>query len=516
MLLELHAHTNKHSRCSAITPLELIRGVLRKKLQGLVITEHHYLWSEQELNALRREAEIEEGFLLFAGQEVETDIGHVVVFGAPQTIAKPCKFAKLRKDLPQAALVWAHPLRNGIIPSKKQLLNAYIDAVEIISANHSIKENYYGLSLWHRYKFNAFAGSDCHARETIGVFPTQFLHPLTNLDELVAEIKNGRCHPFVKEIPKSGSTLQVQEIVFGTKGEDENRNRIVVKKIANTEKFNKKKKALALIESLRAHGFDGQQFRIPKVITIDEEEQAVIEEGQRGKTLFELLGTVSSSVGKRYFALAAEWLAQLHAVRQHTTLLRQARAKEQERFDSYHRSFQKVPQLYERSAKELIEFVKKYELSFFTRRRADFVQCHGDYHPKNIIIGQDRAQDIGTLFISVIDFDSTLLLPAAFDVAYFLAQCRNQLPGLTKQYAESFFLKRYEKARGGLLPDFRRSLLLFTVRSNLSIGSFLVKVGKGVGPDMDRLIRLSQRAQAQFEKARGPVRNEKIHLRGRQ
>jgi aminoglycoside phosphotransferase (APT) family kinase protein len=55
------------------------------------------------------------------------------------------------------------------------------------------------------------------------------------------------------------------------------------------------------------------------------------------------------------------------------------------------------------------------------------VQNHGDFHPKNIIIGQDRGQDISTVFVSVIDFANTILFSPAFDVGYFVAQLRYQL-----------------------------------------------------------------------------------------
>ena len=45
-----------------------------------------------------------------------------------------------------------------------------------------------------------------------------------------------------------------------------------------------------------------------------------------------------------------------------------------------------------------------------------------DFHPKNIFLGQDNQENRDTLFIAAIDFESSLVLPRAFDVGCFLAQ----------------------------------------------------------------------------------------------
>ena len=78
MLLEIHCHSSKHSPCSSISTLDLVRQARAKALQGIVITEHHYLWPDDELRALRTAAEVENHFLILAGQEVETDMGHLL------------------------------------------------------------------------------------------------------------------------------------------------------------------------------------------------------------------------------------------------------------------------------------------------------------------------------------------------------------------------------------------------------------------------------------------------------
>ncbi len=113
MLLELHCHSSRYSACSVLTPLELVRAARAKALQGIVLTEHHRLWSDEELRALRIEAEVENQFAILSGQEVSTDKGHVLVYGAGESIEPGETLAQLRKRFPRAALVLAHPYRGG-------------------------------------------------------------------------------------------------------------------------------------------------------------------------------------------------------------------------------------------------------------------------------------------------------------------------------------------------------------------------------------------------------------------
>jgi len=210
MLLEMHVHTSRYSACSIIDPETLIRQVKSKGLDGAILTEHHYMWNDEEIAELRKSSEVDDNFLILAAQEIETDIGHVLVYGADRTIEEAIALKELRKRFPQAALVWAHPFRNGAIPDKKALLNPLLDGIEVFSNNQTVKENALGLRSWHRYKFNAIAGSDTHARESAGIFPTLFDHPVTTIGEVAEEIKKTRCRPLVKEIPNSGISFTVE------------------------------------------------------------------------------------------------------------------------------------------------------------------------------------------------------------------------------------------------------------------------------------------------------------------
>lgn len=491
MLLETHVHSSLHSKCSIVDPVTLIRQVVKKGLQGIIFTEHHYLWTDQELENIRREAEVDRHFLILSGQEVETDIGHVLVFGADKTIEGFIPLNELRNLYPLAALVWAHPFRNGKIPSQSELLNPLLDGIEIFSLNQTVRENYEGLTLWHKYKFTALSGSDTHSEAMAGLFPAQFDHPVKNISEAALEIKESRCKPFFKEISKSGSDMLVTEITIGTKGDDELRKRIIVKAFPESRKWQKAKDSTTIIEKLYSNGFSESTFRVPKIIEINEKENLIIEECQRGRNLFDLIANVSPSSGIKYFELAAKWIAKLHNLKLKLSVYEDLIDTETRRFIHYYYNFIKTKNPYLKEAEKLINFVKAKEEEIFLATQPLFVQTHGDFHPKNIIIGQDRSHDPETVFVSVIDFNNSMIFLPAFDVGYFLAQFSSQFSSLgeiTKRYKEDIFLNTYLSNSSLKHNDLEKQVNLFKIRANLSIASFFIKVGKGQSKEMSDLI----------------------------
>ena len=60
----MHAHTSRHSECSRVDPIQLVERVRMKGLQGLVITEHEYLWSPSRSKDLRKKTGAEESFVI--------------------------------------------------------------------------------------------------------------------------------------------------------------------------------------------------------------------------------------------------------------------------------------------------------------------------------------------------------------------------------------------------------------------------------------------------------------------
>src|SRR6266498_254087 len=142
MLIEMHSHTAEHSSCSTVSALELVRQVFLRGLQGIVLTDHHYLWSPSDLAELKRAAEVPEHFLLLAGQELRAaDFGDVLIYGADRPFPAGTTVGEVRRLFPAAALVWAHPYRGSKVPGEKELLDRQFDGVEIFNSNHTARGN---------------------------------------------------------------------------------------------------------------------------------------------------------------------------------------------------------------------------------------------------------------------------------------------------------------------------------------------------------------------------------------
>lgn len=500
-LLEMHCHTSERSPCSHIRARDLVRQVEAKQLQGLVITDHHSCWTDDELKELRREAGVPDHFLILSGQEVRTpELGDVLVYGAKESFPRGTSLRVIRRRAPEAALVFAHPFRDGRLPPAGQLLHPEIDAVEIFSSNHSVRENSRGLSAWHEHRFTAIAGTDTHGSGYAGTYPTQLDHPIESVEELAQELRAGRCRPFFKEIPRSGSTSLVTEVTIGTKGEaDEDRPRLVIREFKRRSQWRKAERAFQIMCPVAEAGFAEGTYRVPRPLDADPRTMTLIEQGMRGKSLFHKLLVLKREEGRELIEMAAVWLARLHDLGLRITPVEDYKNKEVRRLGRYLKRFEDIDHSHTERVRELVDEVSRREYALIEAQSEALVQGHGDYHPKNIIVGQDQAYDRSTTFVSAIDFESSYLFPRAFDVGCFVAQHRNQLfdrPDVLERYPESLFVDAYRRASGQLPEGFEAGVELYRARTNLSIAAYLIKLGLGESPDLWRVIVEAEAALA--------------------
>ncbi|MDD2336156.1 MAG: phosphotransferase [Geobacteraceae bacterium] len=494
----MHSHTKEHSRCSSIPAAELIRQAFAKGLQGIVFTDHHYLWKDDEILQVRRSSAVPDHFLTLSGQEVATpEIGDVIVYGADILFPHRTSLEEIRERCPAAALVWAHPYRKGRRPDDASLLLPFLDGVEIFSSNHSVLENSRALRDWHRLRFTAIGGTDTHGNGYAGLYPTLFDHPLDGVKELANEIRKGRCRPFLKEIPRSGAGSLVTEVTFGAKGFDEVRERIIIRNITSHHKWDKADRAFHIAEQLARQGFTAGPYRVPLPIDQEHDSMTLIEQGIRGKSLFDKILSASREDGLRYVRMAAHWLARLHECRLTLTPANEFLDREPDRLERYLERFTAINHPHARRAAEILSAIQKEE----QRRYADnpdlLVQGHGDFHPKNILIGQDIQENRDTLFVAAIDFESSLRLPPAFDAGCFLAQFRNQFfhhEEIIRDFPEEVFINAYREASGIVEDDFPNQVELFRARANMSIAAYLIKLGLGDSTDLWRVLLEAEKA----------------------
>ena len=491
MLFEMHCHTIEHSQCSSVRAVALVDRLFRNGLQGVVLTDHHFLWPEKDLNDLKRSAGLPDHFVVLSGQEVTTrHDGDVLVYGVPESIARGTDLEFIRASYPTAALVLAHPYRNGKKPAAEVLLNPVYDAVEIFSSNHSVSENTQALRDWHRYKFTALAGTDSHALTYAGLYPTLFDHPIDLIDQLVEELQKGRCRPYFKETTMGGARTKVQQIVLGTKGAGK-KERLILRELQTDEQFRSAGRATHIMDRIATHGFDRGTYLVPKVIHSDSHERVLVEEGIHGKSLFDSIIQAEGPEARKFVQLAANWLAKLHNARLQITPPDEFATIEYEKISNYVLHFAEIHHPHTKRAREIMEVLWAAEQQVIRDQSKSFVQGHGDYHPKNIMTGYLNPDRRRSVFVAGIDFSRSLCLPPAYDVGTFLAQFRNQFfdyPHILEEIPEYVFLDSYLSRVQDVSGNFYKDVELFKARTNLGIASYLILVGLGNSENLWRLL----------------------------
>src|SRR5438034_8322239 len=110
MRFDLHMHTSRHSLDGQMDPFALVRRARAVGLDGVVITEHDWLWTEPELAELRSAAA---GLIVLAGIEVTAREGHFLTYGVHNPFAVPrgIGVAELCREVHRqgGAVVAAHP-----------------------------------------------------------------------------------------------------------------------------------------------------------------------------------------------------------------------------------------------------------------------------------------------------------------------------------------------------------------------------------------------------------------------
>ena len=492
MIVEMHSHTSEHSSCSHVAAVDLVRRIHEAGIHAIVLTDHHYQWSEDELADLRRRAELPEGLVVLAGQEVETyDFGHVLIYGAKATIpVMRISLLQIREQNPDAAIIWAHPYRGKRIPPPERLLDPLIDGVEIFNANYTVLETARALKDWHTYKFTATAGTDTHGLNYAGAYPTIFDHPFDSIDGLIEEIEAGRCRPYFKETPLVGGTssIQVTEVTFGPQ-EAQTAPKIIVKTFDDVGAWSEGQRSHHIVEELYRHGFDRGPYRVPQPLDKDPHSLSLIEERAEGESLFDALTRAESAQPSHYLDLTVRWLSKLHNARFKITPEEEYLQIEPQRLEYYLKSLIETQNRHLDRVREIKDQVLERETELIRSRPEILVQSHGDFHPRNIFVGRDEPD--GSEYLTAIDFGSSYQLPRAFDVGTFLAQYINMFlrERRVQELAPSdVFLRTYLDQAQDLEGDFLAHVDLYKARTCLSILYYLAKVQKGDSEDFWRIL----------------------------
>ena len=208
MYIDLHAHTYPASDDSFVSADELVAGAKRAGLDGICLTEHDYFWDPDQIDALSRRHD----FLVLAGSEINTEYGHLLVFGLDTYVFGMHKAAFVVASVEQrgGAIVAAHPYRRrypkgepgrtdemeqALATTCQEQIFPLCHAIEVFNGRGSAMENAFSDALAHRLEVGRTGGSDSHRLDHVGGICTRFHRRITCVADLVQELRAGRFEP---------------------------------------------------------------------------------------------------------------------------------------------------------------------------------------------------------------------------------------------------------------------------------------------------------------------------------
>jgi len=200
MILDLHAHSIKSDdgRAKVQNYCQWIRS-RNIPIDGFVLTEHRQFDNESDYTELGREY----GLTILKGSEVETEYGHVLVFGVSRELQDEFDFGSIRLALGQvieacerhgAVPVPCHPGRPRV--GMHAHLTEYgvpqgVQIVEVYNGGSRDQEDAIAQAMAEQYGYRGIGGSDAHIVSHIGRCATRFAHDIHNEHELVAALRAG-------------------------------------------------------------------------------------------------------------------------------------------------------------------------------------------------------------------------------------------------------------------------------------------------------------------------------------
>lgn len=199
LTIDLHLHTSRYSKCSRIDASKLIRRAVQAGLDGVVITEHHRIWENEEIEELKAQSDAP-GFIVLSAFEYTSSQGDVLIYGLKASQERefvPGRSPELVIERARelgAACIAAHPTRAGM-GYDQRIFTMPLDAVEVRSVNLKEHEQRLAMNLAESAMLPPVACSDAHRLEDVGRYATEFFDPIQSIDDLKAALKRGRFRP---------------------------------------------------------------------------------------------------------------------------------------------------------------------------------------------------------------------------------------------------------------------------------------------------------------------------------
>ena len=200
MILDLHTHSIKsddgrakvENYCQWIRTREL-------PIDGFVLTEHRQFDLESDYSGLASEF----GLTILKGAEVETEYGHVLVFGVTEALMAEFDFGNINLPLARvieacaahdAVPVTCHPGRARVGMSahlEEHGVPEGVKIVEIYNGGSRDNEDQVAQDMASELGYLGIGGSDAHIVSHVGRCATRFDAPITSEQALVEVLKAG-------------------------------------------------------------------------------------------------------------------------------------------------------------------------------------------------------------------------------------------------------------------------------------------------------------------------------------
>ena len=200
MIIDLHAHSIKsddgrakvQNYCQWIKAKEIA-------IDGFVLTEHRQFDDESDYSELGEKY----GLTILKGAEVETEYGHVLVFGVTPELQQAFDFSNIHLAL--ADVIAACDAHGAVavpwLPGRKRVgMAAHLEEfgvpegvriVEVFNGGSRDDEDGVSQRMADELGYHGIGGSDAHIVSHIGRCATEFEQPVQNEQELVSALKGG-------------------------------------------------------------------------------------------------------------------------------------------------------------------------------------------------------------------------------------------------------------------------------------------------------------------------------------
>jgi predicted metal-dependent phosphoesterase TrpH len=200
MILDLHTHSVKSDdgRAKVRNYCQWIR-TREIPIDGFVLTEHRQFDDESDYGDLAREFDV----TILKGSEVETEYGHVLVFGVSPALQAALDFGDIH--LPLARVIEACEQHDAVPvpchPGRPRVgMHAHLDEfgvpegvriVEVFNGGSRDREDEIARAMAETHGYLGIGGSDAHIVSHVGRCATRFPGEIRDERELVEALRAG-------------------------------------------------------------------------------------------------------------------------------------------------------------------------------------------------------------------------------------------------------------------------------------------------------------------------------------